>query len=191
MPSDPCPRQPVQPPVPGDWVDYCDLPLESSRLPMRAESAGVARRRVRETLRLFDADPDAIDDAELLTSEVITNGIVHARPHGSALELFLIREGDRLLVEVHDPSRGVPYLLAPPDTLRESGRGLQIVDELAADHGVRLSERNGKVVWFEVVAWPTPNGGGAAARPPGGENLVRSSRDECHAEPWRGTSPRT
>ena len=87
MPSDRCSRQPAQPPVPADWIDYCDLPLESSRLPMRAESAGVARRRVRETLQLFDADPTMIDDAVLLTSEVVTNGLVHARPHGSALEL--------------------------------------------------------------------------------------------------------
>jgi anti-sigma regulatory factor (Ser/Thr protein kinase) len=150
---------------------------------MRAESAGAARRRVRETLHLFDADPGAIDDAELLTSEVVTNGIVHARPHGPALELFLIRAGDRLLVEVHDPSRSVPYLVAPKDTLRESGRGLPIVAELAADHGVRLTERNGKVVWFEVVAWPAPNGGG--------ENVVRAAGDECHPGPWPGTSPRT
>ena len=178
MPSDRCSRQPAQPPVPADWIDYCDLPLESSRLPMRAESAGVARRRVRETLQLFDADPTMIDDAVLLTSEVVTNGLVHARPHGSALELSLTRDGDRLLVEVLDPSRTTPYLVGPPDPLRESGRGLRILGELAADHGVRLTERGVKVVWFEVAAWPP-------------ENLVRSGQGECHSGPCPGTSART
>ena len=133
------------------------MPLESSRLPMRAESAGVARRRVRETLRLFDADPDVIDDAVLLTSEVVTNGLVHAGRYESVLELLLTRDGDRLLVEVHDPSHTIPSLVDPPDALSESGRGLRIVDGLAADRGARLTERNGKVVWFELVAWPKPN----------------------------------
>lgn len=136
--------------------------LESSRLPMRAESAGVARHRVRETLRLFDADPDMIDDAVLLTSEVVTNGLVHAGPCGSGLELLLTRAGDRLLVEVHDPSHAIPSLVGPPDALSESGRGLRIVDELAADRGAKLAGRDGKVVWFELVAWPKPNDDGTA-----------------------------
>jgi len=148
---DRCPTQP-------DPADALGMPLESSRLPMRAESAGVARRRVRETLQLFDADPDAIEDAVLLTSEVVTNGVVHARACGSALELFLIREADRLIVEVHDPSRTLPYLLGRADALNESGRGLVIVDKLAADRGVRLTERNGKTIWFEIVAWPKAEG---------------------------------
>jgi anti-sigma regulatory factor (Ser/Thr protein kinase) len=130
------------------------VPLESSRLPMRAESARVARRRVRETLELFDAAPDAIDDAELLTSELVTNGIVHAGAYGSALKLYLMRDDQRLIVEVHDPSRRVPYLLAEPDDFSESGRGLMIVDKIAADRGVRLTPQGGKVIWFELPAWP-------------------------------------
>jgi anti-sigma regulatory factor (Ser/Thr protein kinase) len=160
VPYDCCPEQPNQPPVPGH---SSDMPLESSRLPMRGESAGVARRRVRETLRLFDAAPDVIDDAALLVSAVVTNGVVHAGACGSALKMFLIRADDRLLVEVHDPSRTVPYLVGPPDTLSESGRGLRIVEELAAAYGVRLTERSGKIVWFEVVAWPKALEGGDVA----------------------------
>jgi hypothetical protein len=28
------------------------------------------------------------------------------------------------------------------------------VDEVAVDRGVRLTGQSGKIVWFELVAWP-------------------------------------
>jgi anti-sigma regulatory factor (Ser/Thr protein kinase) len=121
---------------------------------MRPESAQAARRRVRETLELFDADPAVIDDAELLTSEVVTNGLVHAARPGAELRLLLFRDGDLLTVEVHDPSRALPHPLGSPDPLSESGRGLFLVTRLAVDHGAHLAEGRGKVVWFQVSAWP-------------------------------------
>ena len=139
-----------------DLIDPRGVPLESSRLPMRPESAGAARRRVRETLQLFDADPDAIENAVLLTSELVTNGLLHACGSGSALHLSVIRDAERLIVEVYDPSRAIPAPLGPRDALSESGRGLCIVEEFAAANGIRLTEQNGKIVWFELVAWPRP-----------------------------------
>ncbi|KAB2348515.1 ATP-binding protein [Actinomadura rudentiformis] len=60
---------------------------------------------------MYDADAAAMDNAELLTSELVTNGVVHVgrkRP-ATELGLSLIRDGERLLAEVHDPSRDLPH----------------------------------------------------------------------------------
>ncbi|MCW2901300.1 MAG: hypothetical protein JWO67_3565 [Streptosporangiaceae bacterium] len=137
----------------GEAADSRGCPLESSRLPMRPQSAQVARRRVRETLELFGADPAVIDDAELLTSEVVTNGLVHAARPGGEMRLLIFRDGDRVTVEVHDPSRALPHPDGAPDMLSESGRGLFLVKSLAADHGAHRTEGGGKAVWFQVLAW--------------------------------------
>ncbi|MFG1998038.1 ATP-binding protein [Spirillospora sp. NPDC048911] len=131
--------------------------LLSVRLPARPAAVEVARHQVRSVLALYEADATAMDNAELLTSELVTNGVVHVgreRP-GTELGLSLIRDGDRLLAEVHDPSREMPCAQDEIGELRESGWGLLMVATVAHDHGVHLTEGAGKVVWFELVAWPT------------------------------------
>ncbi|WP_433331619.1 ATP-binding protein [Spirillospora sp. CA-294931] len=130
--------------------------LFSARLPARPEAVEVARHQIRDMLRLHGADRVAADDAELLASEVVTNGVVHvgANQPGTELVFSLMRDGDRLLVEVHDPSRELPCPRERPGELRESGWGLFMVGMVAADHGVHLTENKGKVIWFELPAWP-------------------------------------
>ncbi|MFI0448129.1 ATP-binding protein [Actinomadura sp. 6N118] len=130
--------------------------LLSVRLPACPAAVEVARHQVRGVLELYEADAAAMDNAELLTSELVTNGVVHVgrkRP-GTELGLSLIRDGDRLLTEVHDPSRDLPHARDEVGELRESGWGLLMVATVAHDHGVHLTEGAGKVVWFELVAWP-------------------------------------
>lgn len=128
--------------------------LMGVRLPMVPQSAEVGRKHVRETLELHCADKEAIDNAELLTSELVTNGLLHAARPGRELILSLMRDGDRSIIEVHDPSRDLPYAATPPDELSESGRGLFLVAALSTDYGIHLTEQVGKVVWFELIAWP-------------------------------------
>ncbi|GAA2621433.1 ATP-binding protein [Actinomadura fulvescens] len=130
--------------------------LLSVRLPACPAAVEVARHQVRGVLELYEADAVATDDAELLTSELVTNAVVHVgreRP-GAELGLSLIRDGGSLLVEVHDPSRELPYVRDEVGELQESGRGLLMVATVAHDHGVHLTEGAGKVVWFELIAWP-------------------------------------
>lgn len=135
--------------------DRCGTLLGAARLPMREESVAVARLLVVNVARVWNVPNDVLDIAELLASEIVTNAVVHAKgPRDGTVWVAALRSGERLIVECHDPSRDVPRLLLDPEPLRENGRGLCLVTNLAYDSGVHLTEEPGKSVWFELVAWP-------------------------------------
>ena len=104
---------------------------------------GAARRFVRTSITGIDAP--MLDVVELLTSELVTNAVVHAQ---SEPRLMLVLLPDRIRVEVHDadPTHPVPREV---DGDRPGGRGLGLLDQLAASWGVEGAD-DGKVVWFEV-----------------------------------------
>ena len=117
-------------------------PLAAMTLSPHARSAADARRFVEHALRSWRCD-DALDTAQLLVSELVSNAIRHA---GTPVRLTLRREPGGLRVEVRDGAPGAPRpRLADPDS--EAGRGLFLVDHLAREWGVR-PERRGKTVWF-------------------------------------------
>lgn len=89
--------------------------------------------------------------AELLTSELVTNALVHA---GTEISLSISRSGDRLRVEVGDGGAMIPAS-APPGHDGENGRGLQLIDAVATDWGVDPAE-GGKLIWFELSAAVEP-----------------------------------
>ena len=89
---------------------------------------------------------DVVEKVELLTSEVVTNAIVHAT---SAPELAVRLGGDRVRVAVQDESPAVP-MVRLMDPACAFGRGMVIVTELAGAWGVEHVPR-GKRVWFEVA----------------------------------------
>ena len=107
---------------------------------------GRARRLVREQLAQWGL-PAAVETAELMVSELVTNGIRHA--HGRQVELRLVRT-DALLCEVIDdePPPAVPAQRRPVTT--SSGRGLRVVSALAREWGSSRTG-NGKTVWFDVA----------------------------------------
>jgi CheY-like chemotaxis protein len=104
---------------------------------------GAARRFVRSSLT--DIDDAALDAVELLTSELVTNAVIHA---GSEPHLVLVLHPDRVRIEVHDTDPRMPAR-RKPDEARPGGRGLLLLDQVASDWGVEPLE-GGKVVWFEV-----------------------------------------
>ncbi len=105
------------------------------------------RRALRELLRHWGA-PGQSEIAELLTSELVTNALVHT-DDGAVLTATV---GSGVLrVEVRDYVGGVPRPRAPEREERTGGRGLVLVQSLADDWGVRPCER-GKSVWFELDA---------------------------------------
>jgi anti-sigma regulatory factor (Ser/Thr protein kinase) len=113
--------------------------------PAVPESVGSARRFTRAALGRHDIEPQIIDTATLLVSELATNAIVHA---SSAVKLR-IDVGDEIRVEVRDADEAPP--IAPPaDIGRESGRGLAIVTTLA-DEWSWSPRSSGKVVWFSLA----------------------------------------
>jgi anti-sigma regulatory factor (Ser/Thr protein kinase) len=109
---------------------------------------GDARRSLGHWLRGAGCPAHVVDDVTLLASELVTNGVVHAK---SALHL-VSRIGDgRLRVEVHDKS-GQPPAQRAPDTTH-GGYGLQLVAALADSWGW-VRTRGGKYVWAEVTITP-------------------------------------
>jgi anti-sigma regulatory factor (Ser/Thr protein kinase) len=106
-------------------------------------SVGLARSLVRESMAGFDGD--ARDIALLLTSELVTNAILHAR---TPVQLGVLVDGDRALVCVADRLPESPMLSPRAHSHdRPGGRGLALVEDLADTWGT-TTYRGGKTVWF-------------------------------------------
>ena len=121
-------------------------PGQSARLslPNALTSPGAARRFVRTTLTEWNSE-DLIDDATLLTSELVTNAVLHA---DSDLELRMRLRPTALRVEVVDQSQRA-LVRREPSNEATSGRGLAMVNTLAALWGSD-AVGSGKSVWFEL-----------------------------------------
>ena len=114
------------------------------QLSAHPSSVADARRLVRQALT--DAGrADLLDDAELLTSEVVTNAVVHA---GTEVGVVVHVRDSGLRVEVVDRSPHLP-LLRRYTTLSGTGRGLRMLEQLVDRWGVLMSEGS-KTVWFEL-----------------------------------------
>jgi anti-sigma regulatory factor (Ser/Thr protein kinase) len=99
------------------------------------------------------------DDLELLVSELVTNSVRHSGlPVGSPIDVSVERINRSIHVEVSDRGPGFERPDAPPATVRESGWGLHLVDQIAASWGVRVAADR-VVTWFDLPATPS-NGGG-------------------------------
>jgi anti-sigma regulatory factor (Ser/Thr protein kinase) len=91
------------------------------------------------------------DEAELLTTELVTNALIHA---DSEVDLWLREQQDRLRVDVcdWDPRPPVPAPITFTEEFEseaEHGRGLLIVEALASAWG-KAPRGRGKSVWFEL-----------------------------------------
>jgi anti-sigma regulatory factor (Ser/Thr protein kinase) len=115
-------------------------------LPADATSPGLARSFVAELLQRWQLTP-LVDAAMLLTSELVTNGVRHA---GTGMRLSVRRVTDGTVrVAVTDAAPGVDVHVRPASNDREGGRGLFLVEQLAAGWG-SMSDDAGKTVWFEL-----------------------------------------
>ncbi|MFI9213860.1 SpoIIE family protein phosphatase [Streptomyces sp. NPDC053253] len=112
-------------------------------------SVAAARAFVRDTLQGW-GHSELVDDAVVLTSELVTNAVIHA---GTSAEVLCLRTEDSIRVEVADryPEREIPVqsgrTLGNPD--RENGRGLLLCAALAHRWGVDYSPTR-KHVWFHL-----------------------------------------
>lgn len=118
--------------------------LRGADLPGVAE----ARRLLRDQLRHWGAG-ELSDTAELLTSELVTNALVHTGREALLTATLTEGPGCRLRVEVHDLAARRPRVRKPSEH-SGSGRGLMLVEALADAWGVR-PEGTGKTVWFELA----------------------------------------
>ncbi|MFJ9644249.1 SpoIIE family protein phosphatase [Streptomyces sp. NPDC101206] len=145
----------------------CGAPLRHPARPARrtvltvaqAEPARIAgaRRQIRELLHDW-ADPEQVDSAVLMVSEMVTNVLVHT--DGDAL---LVAEavgepgGRRLRIEVADSSDELPHVRHPGE-MASSGRGVLLMEMLADAWGVD-PRGEGKSIWFELHERSTPESG--------------------------------
>ncbi|HEY8983237.1 MAG TPA: SpoIIE family protein phosphatase, partial [Streptomyces sp.] len=162
QPPDPRPAgpRPPQPRHPDDReaLSADDRPRSSvitARAAASFEPAGrsvaTARAFVRDTLQGWGF-ADIVDDAVVLTSELVTNAVIHAGTHADVL---CLRSDDGVRIEVSDryPEREIPLqgalpAMSNPD--REGGRGLQLCSAIAGRWGVEYTPTH-KNVWFQLA----------------------------------------
>ncbi|MFG2636342.1 ATP-binding protein [Streptomyces sp. NPDC048362] len=106
-----------------------------------------ARRELRELLRHW-GKPGRSEIAELLTSELVTNALVHTDDDAV---LTAVVEPGGLRVEVRDFVTRRPEVCVPVTDDDTHGRGLMLVRSLADAWGVR-PHGVGKSVWFVLGA---------------------------------------
>jgi anti-sigma regulatory factor (Ser/Thr protein kinase) len=107
----------------------------------------------RRALERLDLPANALTDAQLLVSELVTNGVRHGGlgPE-EKIRLTAMRDASTLRITVRDRTDGPrPFSVAgsirpPPGA--ESGWGLFLVDRLASRWGTGLGP--GSSFWFEL-----------------------------------------
>ena len=113
---------------------------------------------------LADWKLDGLSDAaQLLTSEVVTNSLLHAR---SSIRLTIEHIDTGIRVAVTDASTVVPTL-RPRSTSATTGRGLLLISRLADEWDAEVSD-GGKTVWFTLTGdrdpWQDADDTGTAGR---------------------------
>jgi anti-sigma regulatory factor (Ser/Thr protein kinase) len=126
-------------------------------VPHDPASAGEVRRQLIDDLQSRHIEISSIEEASLLVTELVGNAVRHARPlPGDRILVSWRVEAGRLQVRVTDGGNtgAEPHLThaGPNDT---HGRGLAIVDALAALWGVETS-RGSTTVWATLPVQVTP-----------------------------------
>ena len=137
-----------------DWsrvVDACGVDVAPGASPAELELRPEPRAaRAARTWIRSQVPPLAEDSAlalELLTSELVTNAVLHAR---TKLSVGIAPLTDGLLVTVADRNLASPAE-QPYSETRTSGRGLSLLEGLSRRWGVTTYE-DGKTVWFVLDA---------------------------------------
>lgn len=112
----------------------------------RLDAAALARRHARQLLVGWGLD-ELVDPVLLLTSEVVTNALLHS---GTTLSVSVRRDGPGVRVSVEDGS-SVPPVQRRHSTSASTGRGVQLLSSIADEWSWEATP-TGKVVWFSVLS---------------------------------------
>jgi anti-sigma regulatory factor (Ser/Thr protein kinase) len=137
--------------------DAAQPPLDAdAQLPHRVDSVPAARAFLTQLLHGWEIADEVIDDASLLTTELMSNAV----EHGSGVVDLEIAVQDGLLhIGVHDESLELPTQHDAASTSLEGGRGIWLVQSIARDWGSDSRDREpGKTVWFELTTLRAPAG---------------------------------
>lgn len=151
----PLKSRPIHGPTPRLGERQMTAILGSLTIPGRPDRVSGVRAFVTRTLAAASrgrrVDSDA---ATLLTSELVTNAILHTASGapGGTVTVVVVDVPDGVLVEViDDGSIGTPVV--KDDVFAPDGHGLYLVQQLAAQWGY-LRDPAGTTVWFHLVAEP-------------------------------------
>ena len=120
-------------------------------IPDRPDAVRQGRQFVVEQIRAAGVAGDCADDAALVAAELLANAIQHGLP---PIVICAVVGEASVRVEVQDASPRIPMRLAP-STSNMTGRGLAMVEALAARWGVDQVSGGGKTVWCELVPGST------------------------------------
>jgi len=128
------------------------------RLTRKPAAAAEARSQVRVSIRDWKVPVDP-DIAILLTSDLVTNAIMHG--DGESLTLAIRCSRAHLRIDVYDQSRSLPLGMdEPADT--DAGRGLVLVAVLSTEWG-SFRTPAGKAMYFTLAFPPDRWTGGDPA----------------------------
>ena len=119
------------------------------RLTREPAAAAEARSQVRAVIRAWKVPVDP-DIAVLLTSDLVTNAIMHG--DGETVTLAIRCSGGHLRIDVYDTSRSLPMAADEP-AVTETGPGLVLVAALSTEWG-SFRTPAGKVVYFTLAFQP-------------------------------------
>ncbi|MEU6998907.1 ATP-binding protein [Nonomuraea sp. NPDC046570] len=134
----------MEPPEYDSWI-----------LPGAPDQVARARRLV--TGALGRAHP-LHDDSVLLTSELVTNAVVHSQSgDGGTFTLTVLVTDARVRICVKDGGSDAPPCACRTSQMAGSGRGLPILEALSHRWGF-TRESGVNTVWFELVLVTVPAG---------------------------------
>lgn len=146
-----------------------------------------AREAVVRVARSWGIDPTSLGDIALVADELLANAVIHA-PGRLLVGIYLSPAGDRVVIEVYDPSRRMPTEAANfgNDELT-TGRGMLLIEGLSETWGAEPTT-HGKKVWAElaVPAVAVPEHPRSTRRAALIASLVRTDRPRPrpHAPAW-------
>jgi anti-sigma regulatory factor (Ser/Thr protein kinase) len=120
--------------------------LASLTIPGRPDRVSEARAFVR---KVVGPDYPAVDAVILLTSEIVTNAVMHSdsRRAGGSVTVLMIEISGGLRVEVADSGSVLSAPVVRGDVYASDGHGLYLVQALADQWGY-VRDNSGTTVWF-------------------------------------------
>ncbi|MGB0094757.1 MAG: ATP-binding protein [Solirubrobacteraceae bacterium] len=136
------------PPNGPGFIEIVDLDL-----PGGPSAPGRARSEIRHATEAVLAEDDSAT-ATLLTSELVTNAVIHPeQPDDTSIGLRIIPAQGRLRVEVTDSGSGFDPATLAQEEPESGGRGLLLVGRLSDRWGTTRQtskQRQRFCVWFEL-----------------------------------------
>ena len=178
--SGPFVQEPPHASVPEDtWLEAAPAPalgacqVASCPLDPGATASGAARDFTRHILGSWGLLVLA-EDAAVIVSELVTNALCHGvrdtngpvrdGPAHDRVELILLRRAGEMVCAVTDPGAGHP-VLGTPEPTAEAGRGLCVIESLAATWGWTRLDAHKKAVWATLRIPGVDGANGHVGRP--------------------------